>query len=380
VIGGYILDTYESWPLLFYFKLPILIAGLVMALMWLPKDEPSGDTPPMQWTGLALLATGLATLQVVLSRGQQEDWFDSDRIVTFTVVALLAWLAFVVLQLRARRPFVNLRIFGTLSFSIGCIVTVVSGFGLYGINLVTPLFFQGPLGLTPYQSGIFLLQGSIATFVVIPFVGPLTRRIDARVVVGGGLLLFGIGAWMMGSLNAETGYWDLFVPRVLQGIGLGLMFAPLLAMTLAGIAPSEMSDATGIATLVRYLGGNIGIALLEVLQVRREDAVSASIAGSVTLQHPGAAELVRTMGLPHARMVLAAAEQANATLISYLYLFRLTAILFLATIALLAFLPNLRAARKAAPPKDVDVELAEELDEALEPQPQMALRSAQPAT
>jgi len=361
VIGGYLLDNYD-WRMLFYFKIPICILGVIMAFVLLPSERPAQERQPMQWSGLVLLATGLASLQFVLSRGQQEDWFESSQITLLTFVAVASFGGFIWMQLASLRPFVNLNIFRTVSFAIGCILTVVSGFGLYGINLVTPLFFQGPLGLSAYQTGIYLLQGSIATAVVIPIIGPLTRRFDARLVIGVGLLLFGIGAWMMGDLSADAGYWDIFIPRVLQGVALGLLFVPLVAVTLSQIKGPAMSDATGMATLVRYLGGNIGIAILQVLQVRRAAAVAAALAATATLSNPSIAHLVHTFGMQHARSMLAGTIGANASVISYLYLFRVAAIIFVATIPLLVFLPNPRAVRHE-PTGDVDIEYADEVKE-----------------
>jgi len=239
----------------------------------------------------------------------------------------------------------------------------VSGFGLYGINLVTPLFFQGPLRLPAYDTGIFLLQGSIATAVLIPFVGPITRRVDARIVIGAGLVMFALGAWMMGSLNADAGYWDIFVPRVLQGLALGLLFVPLIAVTLSQIAPAFLSDATGIATLVRYLGGNVGIAVLQVLQVRRTVSAADAMAAASTLAHPAIAAAVGALGIERTRALLSGMIAANANVVAYLYLFRVSAILFICTVPLLFLLPNLRAARPAQPTTDVNAELVDELEE-----------------
>jgi DHA2 family multidrug resistance protein len=362
VIGGYLLDN-SDWRMLFYFKVPLCVVGMILAYVVLNDDRVKGASAPLHWPSLAALATMLASAQFVLSTGQREDWFESQTIVLFTIVGLAAGTYFIWAQLHAKRPFVNLRIFRTLSFAAGCVITVVSGFGLYGINLVTPLFFQGPLRLPAYDTGIFLLQGSIATAVLIPFVGPITRRVDARLVIGAGLVMFAVGAWMMGNLNADAGYWDIFVPRVLQGVALGLLFVPLVAVTLAQIAPEFLSDATGIATLVRYLGGNVGIAVLQVLQVRRTVAVADAMAGASTLSHPAVAVAVGAFGLERTRALLAGMIGANANVVAYLYLFRVSAILFMCTIPLLFLLPNLRAARHAPPRTDVNTELVEELEE-----------------
>ncbi len=379
VIGGYLLDN-GDWRMLFYFKVPLCIAGIVLAYVVLEDDRVHGSGAPMQWSSLAAMSVMLASLQYVLSSGQRQDWFESRTIVLFTAAAVAAGTYFIWSQLRAARPFVNLRIFRTLSFGIGCVVTVVSGFGLYGINLVTPLFFQGPLGLPAYDTGIWLLQGAISTAVLIPFVGPLTRRVDARIVIGAGLVLFAAGAWMMGNLNADAGFWDIFVPRVLQGLALGLLFVPLVAVTLSQIAPERLSDATGIATLVRYLGGNVGIAILQVLQVRRAVAVADTLAAGSTMAHPAIAGAVHLLGAARARALLSASIAANANTVSYLYLFRISAVLFACTVPLLFLLPNPRAARHAPPSGDLNEEVAEELAEEPAAQPQSETAPAYPVS
>ncbi|HEX3469525.1 MAG TPA: DHA2 family efflux MFS transporter permease subunit [Candidatus Elarobacter sp.] len=362
VIGGYLLDN-SDWRMLFYFKLPICVLGLVMAWFVLSDDRVKGAAGKLHWPSLAALAITLAALQYVLSTGQRADWFESGTITAFTVIAVVAAVSFVWMQLRMARPLVNLGIFRIVSFSAGCLITVVSGFGLYGINLVTPLFFQGPLKLSPYDTGIYLLQGSIATALLIPFVGPLTRRIDARIIIGIGLVTFVVGAWIMGDLSADAGYADIFWPRVLQGLALGALFVPLVAVTLAQIPPAALSDATGMATLVRYLGGNIGIAVLQVLQVRRSVAAADAMAATATLGHPIVAGAVGALGIERARAMLTGVIAANANTVSYLYLFRVSAILFACTIPLLFFLPNLRAARHAPPSAGAVEELVVELEE-----------------
>lgn len=368
VVGGYLLDN-GDWRMLFYFKVPLCVIGMILAFVVLKDDRVKGAGAPLHWPSLVAMSAMLACAQFVLSTGQREDWFDSETIVLFTAVGIASGAYFMWSQLRAERPFVNLRIFRTLSFGVGCMITVVSGFGLYGINLVTPLFFQGPLRLPAFDTGIFLLQGSIATAVLIPFVGPITRRFDVRFIIGAGLVVFALGAWMMGSLNADAGYWDVFVPRVLQGLALGLLFVPLVAVTLSQIAPEFLSDATGIATLVRYLGGNVGIAVLQVLQVRRTVAAADAMAAGSTLAHPAIAGAVGTLGIEQTRAILSGVIAANANVVSYLYLFRVSAILFACTVPLLLLLPNPRAARHAAPSGDVNAEFAEEIEEQSEPPP-----------
>jgi hypothetical protein len=159
----------------------------------------------------------------------------------------------------------------------------------------------------------------------------------------------------------------VFLPRVLQGLALGALFVPLVAVTLAQIPPSALSDATGIATLVRYLGGNVGIAVLQVIQVRRTVSAADAMSTTATLGHPAIASAVNAFGAEHVRALLAGEIATNAGVVSYLYLFRVSAIIFLCSVPLLLFLPNLRAARTAVPSADVNAELADELDDVTPP-------------
>lgn len=344
VLGGWIIDNF-NWPMLFFFKIPLCLIGIVLAYVVLrPAPAEERTVHEISWPGFAAMGIGLASLQYVLSRGQREDWFDSSTIVVLTIAAVLGLAFFIVQQARSPHPFVNLRVFGSTSFAAGSVVTVVSGFGMYAINLVTPLFFQGPLALSAYDAGLYLVQGAAATAIAMLLVGEFTKRIDTRLVIALGLVLFIIGAWMMGSLNADTGYWDLWWPRILQGIGLGLLFVPLTVATLADVPREQLSDATGIATLVRYLGGNIGIALLQVMQVRRAAAARDAMAGNATLANTGVAHLVGAHGLHGAALQLNAMISSNAALIAYLYVFRVSAIIFALCIPLLALLPRSKRA------------------------------------
>jgi MFS transporter, DHA2 family, multidrug resistance protein len=345
VIGGWILDndtlSFPSWPMLFFFKVPLCIGGLILAALVLPEgDKSQTAAPPIQWPAFFAMAGFLACLQYVLSEGQRADWFDSQLITLLTVAAIGLFAYFVSSQMRAQRPFVNMRVFKTSSFSVGCVLFVVFGFGLYGINLVTPLFFQGPMHLTPFDSGLFLLQGTIATSLITPFVGTLTRIFDIRAFLGVALALFALGAWLMGNLTGDAGAGDVFWPRILQGLALGMIFVPLIALTLAQVPSEYLSDATGIATLVRYLGGNIGIALLQVLQVNRADAALSSLAGYANLGNTAVAHAVHAIGLPKAQALLWGIVASNASVVSYLYLFRISAVLFILTMPLLLLLPG----------------------------------------
>ncbi|HWT04300.1 MAG TPA: hypothetical protein VN224_00955, partial [Xanthomonadales bacterium] len=174
----------------------------------------------------------------------------------------------------------------------------------------------------------------------------LNRRFDPRVIIASGLAMFAVGAWWMGALNADAGYWDIMMPRLLQGFALGLLFVPLTVVTLTGISVKNMSDATGIASVVRLLGGNIGIAVLQVIQVRHAALVQSVLSGAETLQNVRVAAEVQAHGVMSASRTIAGIVAADASTISYLYLFRISAIMFALTIPFLFLIPSTARARK----------------------------------
>ncbi|MGH7728580.1 MAG: DHA2 family efflux MFS transporter permease subunit [Vulcanimicrobiaceae bacterium] len=353
-LGGAIVDAY-SWPLIFYVNVPIGIAAIAMTMLFI-RDPVYIARPKsgIDWLGLGFMTAGIASLQYVLERGQRDDWFDSPSIVILTMVAVLGIAAFIVRELRDPEPLVDLRVFRSRSFVAGTVIGIISGFGLYGLNLVLPLFFQDVLKFDAMQTGLALMPGAIATAISMPIAGRLTSKLDARVEIALGLAIFAAGSWLMGGLDQYAGYWDIFWPRVLQGFALGFLFVPLTLASLSEISKAKMSNATGIYTLVRQLGGSLGIALLELLQTRREDYAQSILSSSITLSNPAVAAMLRASA-DHTKTLVAMLGTVvqNATVLSYDYDFRLCAIVFALSIPTVLLLrPPRRAASAEAIPLD----------------------------
>ncbi len=347
-LGGAIVDNF-SWPLIFYINIPIGILAFVMTMLfirdpaYIVKPERGAD-----WLGLGAMTAGIASLQYVLERGQREDWFSSSSIVTLTVVGIVALGFFIVREVRDPHPFVDLKVFRSRSFTAGTIIGVVSGFGLYGLNLVLPLFFQNVLGFDALQTGNALLPGAVATALSMPIAGRLTTVLDPRVEIAIGLAMFAAGSWWMGGLTQYAGFWDIFGPRALQGFALGFLFVPLTTVALSGIPRAAMGNATGLYTLVRQLGGSLGIALLELIETRREDIAQSVYASSVTLSSgPVAAMLASAPSRAGALSQLAGMVDQNATVVAYDYVFRFCAIVFLISIPTVFLLAKPRAVAAA---------------------------------
>ncbi len=314
--GGWIVDN-ASWPLIFYINVPIGIVAFLMTLAFIPNPKyiakPKGG---IDWVGLSLLTAGLASLQFVLEQGERDDWFQSQTIILLTVISAVALVLFVMKALRDKHPLVNLNVFKFRSFSIGSFLGIIMGFGLFGTALILPLFFQTILGMTAFDTGMALAPGAIATAVSMLIVGRILNHIDGRWSIVFGTLLFAWSTWLLGGLSVQAGYWDVFWPRVVQGFALGFLFVPLTTISLADVPVPELANATGVFTLLRQLGGSLGIAILTTLLTHQTAVAWNVLASGVTQTH----------GYSTAVLTQMVAQQS--AMIAYNYLFRLTAIIF----------------------------------------------------
>jgi DHA2 family multidrug resistance protein len=347
-LGGVIVDNF-SWPLIFYINIPIGIVAFFMTLRYI-RDQAyvARDRSPIDLIGLGLLTAGVASIQYVLERGQREDWFSSSTIVILTITAVVALIAFCVREWRDPHPLVDLRVFKNRSFSAGSTIGIVSGFGLFGTALILPLFFQNVLGFTATETGMALLPGAIATAVSMPIASRLVQRIDGRALIASGLLIFAIGCWWLGTVNQDADYWFVFWPRALQGFALGFLFVPLSTVTLGAVSREKMANATGIYTLVRQLGGSLGIAILQMLQTRYQDSAYANLAGSVTAANPAVAQYLNDQHGTAA--ALQGVVMLNATVLSYDAVLRICAIVFVLSMPLVLLLSGMPRAAIAEPP------------------------------
>src|SRR5215469_5732350 len=268
-LGGWIIDN-ATWPLIFYINVPIGIVAFLMTLAFIPNPKyiarPKGG---IDWVGLGLLTAGLASLQFVLEQGERDDWFQSNTIVIMSVISVAALVIFIFKALNDKHPIVDLHVFKFRSFSIGSFLGIVMGFGLFGTALILPLFFQNMLGFTAFDTGMALMPGAISTAISMLIIGRLLNRIDGRWSIVFGTLLFAWSTWLLGGLTVQAGYWDVFWPRVVQGFALGFLFVPLTTISLGDVPVPKLAGATGVFTLLRQLGGSLGIAILTTLLIHQ---------------------------------------------------------------------------------------------------------------
>ena len=271
LLGGYITDNY-SWRWIFNINVPVGLAAV--GLIWLfVKDPPylerrkAGDR--VDYLGLTLLALGLGCLQVVLDKGQQDDWFNADSILIMSIISGLSLLAFLIHERRCRYPVVDLSIFRDRSFATGNLVMFFGYFAIFGAIVVLPLYLQNLMGYTAFLAGVVLGPGGLIMLVVLPVVGKCIKHVDARYLLFAGLLVSAASLFDMGGFSLDIDIGTAITARNIQAVSIALFFVPLAYLTMAYIPNEQMNNASSIFNLLRNLGGSFGVAFVTTLLARR---------------------------------------------------------------------------------------------------------------
>ena len=287
VVGGWITDVW-SWRWVFYINLP---AGLLaIALVYLFVHDPGYIRRRLlkidTW-GLFLLAVGLGCLQIVLDKGQRDDWFSSNFIIAFSLISGTALMLLLIRELRIPHPVVNLRIFRDRSFAIGNLIMFAGFFCLFASIVLLPLYLQNLMGYNALWAGLVLGPGGIAAFLIMPLAGIMMKiNVSPRLLLGIGLSICAYALWLMSGFDLEASFRAVVIPRLIQGLGLGLFFVPLSAATFTGIPNEETGNASGIFNLLRNLGGSFGVAFSTTILARRSQLHQTFLAENVTPYNP----------------------------------------------------------------------------------------------
>ncbi len=284
-LGGWIVDNW-SWPWIFYINLPIGIIGILAtnAFVHEPEDIRTANRAQaermrknLDWQGIALMSVGLASLQYVLQEGNRLDWFDSRLVTAAIVVAVVGVVGFVIRELHAPVPAVNLRLFRNATFAAGTFIGAIMFANLMSNMFLLPVYMQELLGFTALKSGLALMPRALVMMVTTPIVGRLYNRVSPRLMVAFGVLCVALGSIDMGRFTLLTSDVGIIRVLLLQGIGFSCLFVPLTTVALSHIQRTELTDASGLNSLVRQLGGSVGLAiygqLLEQYTTRARDAM-----------------------------------------------------------------------------------------------------------
>jgi MFS transporter, DHA2 family, multidrug resistance protein len=295
VLGGWLTDNY-SWRWIFYVNLPVGLASVIMTRLFI-FDPPyiRRSNRGIDYWGIGMLAVGIATLQIVLDKGQEADWFESNWIVTLAVVAGLGIIAFIIRELWTRDPVVHLRVFLDRTYSAGVFLMTVLGFVLYGSMLLLPLMLQTLLGYPALNAGIAMAPRGLGSFLMMPLVGTVLGKFDPRKVLAVGLVGASWTLYALSNLNLSAGYWDIFWPQFIQGASLAMLFVPLTTATMDPIRKEEMGNATSMFNLMRNLGGSVGIACATTFLFRRQQFHTHLLGARVTALNPQT--MVRVRGI-----------------------------------------------------------------------------------
>jgi DHA2 family multidrug resistance protein len=363
-LGGWITDSY-SWRWIFFINIPVGILAVSLAML-LIKDPPYfvrkkfGEGFRIDYIGLGLIAVGLGALQVVLDKGEREDWFDSHFIISFTVICVVCLVSAVFWELRQKDPVIKLGMLKDRNFAVGVFMMYALGFALYGSTVLLPIFLQNLMGYNALTSGLVLSPGGIITMCSMPLVGLLMMRIQARWLIVVGLVVGSIGLFRMANFNLQTSYSDAVWARNIMSAGLGFLFVPINTAAYYYITKTETDYASGLINLARNLGGSAGISFVTTMLARRAQFHQNILVSHVTETNPIYQRMLQsaTSALVHqgANAVEAAAKakaliygmvKQQASMLAFIDNFWVLAVVFLAMIPLV-FLMKKTSPRKAA--------------------------------
>ncbi len=270
VMGGWVTDNL-TWRWAFYINLPIGFFSLILTWMLIfdPPYIRAQRAGRIDYWGLGLLAVGLGALQVVLDKGEREDWFSSAFITRLAIISVVSLALLIYRELKVKDPVVDLRLFKERNYASGTTIMFFFGYVLYGSIMLLPLFLQTIMGYDATLAGWALAFGGIGSILVMPVVGRLTTVIDSRILVFVGLVINAYAVYLMSLYTPAIDFFHAWFPRFIQGFGLGTTFVSLTTLTMSRISQEKMGNATGIFNLMRNLGGSFGIATATTLLARR---------------------------------------------------------------------------------------------------------------
>lgn len=361
-LGGWITDNY-SWRWIFYVNIPIGTIAALLTFAYILDPLEKHDTSRVDWLGIFFLILSIGSLQIMLERGEHDDWFSSPFICMLAALAISGGIAFIWRELTASHPVVNLRVFRDRSLAVGTLFTFILGFGLYSSVFIFPVFVQNLLGFTAMQTGLILLPGALTTALMMPFVGKaLQKGFSAQVMNATGFFLFFVFTWQLSRSTLSSGQWDFFWPLVWRGAGLALLFVPLTTLALGNLRGKDIPQGAGLTNMMRQLGGSFGVAAIATFidqrsWAHRTDLVRHINPYSFEFQHRFHALLSGMIAkgstfLEAQKQAYAALEGAvtvQSYLLTYMNAFLICGVFFLFCIPLLALFKKPKERKLAAP-------------------------------
>ncbi|WP_316896552.1 DHA2 family efflux MFS transporter permease subunit [Pseudodesulfovibrio indicus] len=358
ICGGWLTDAW-GWPWIFYINVPVCALGMLLTMRFV-HDPPylRRGIQAVDWLGIGLLTVCLTGMQVVLERGNDEQWFDSPMIVWWTGATLVSLGALIFWELRCKDPVVNLRVLKDRNLVFGSVMGLVFGVSLFGTTFVLPQFTQKILGYPAFESGLVLAPRALVLMVMMPVAGWAFQRAGAKPLLLAGIGVIVYSYYLLMQLSTTAGFLDLIPPLVVMGIGMPFMFVPLSTVSLISVDRSLITDASSFYTLTRRVGGNIGYSLAAVLLDRGEAIHRAYLTDHVSEMNPATRDwlagmvqtlLAKGVGAAQAMNVALGLLEKNvmrqATMLAYNDISFVFGCLFFVLVPMVFFLPGRTATR-----------------------------------
>src|SRR5471030_606545 len=285
ILGGWISDNI-SWPWIFYVNIPVgTVAAIATFVIFRDRDSVIRKAP-IDTVGLGLLVIWVGSLQIMLDKGKDLDWFSSTTIVVLTLIAVIALAFFIVWELTAEHPVVDLSLFGRRNFT-GCTIALSIGYGLYFGNLVLlPLWLQTDIGYTATEAGLVMAPVGLFAVLLSPITGKILPRTDPRYIATLAFLVFALCFCMRSLYTTEVDTWALLMPTLIQGIGMAGFFIPLVSITLSGLPGNRIPAASGLSNFVRIMCGGIGTSIFQTAWDHRTITHHARLAAQANAYNP----------------------------------------------------------------------------------------------
>ena len=291
LLGGWITDNF-SWPWIFYINIPVGLFAAALTWSIYHKRDPGPRRVPLDVVGLLLLVLFVGTMQIMIDKGKELDWFESGEIITLAVVSTVSFMFFLAWELTDQHPIVELRLFARRNFLTGTLSLSVA-YGLFFGNVVLlPLWLQQFMGYTATWAGLATAPVGLLAIVLSPWVGKNVGRIDPRKLGTVAFVGFGAVLWMRSHFNTQADFMTVLIPTLLQGAAMAFFFIPLQAIVFSGLRPDQMPSAAGLSNFVRITAGAVGTSLFTTLWESRAALHHAQLAEAI---HDGSAAAVGTI-------------------------------------------------------------------------------------
>ncbi|MBI1216586.1 MAG: DHA2 family efflux MFS transporter permease subunit [Alphaproteobacteria bacterium] len=345
-LGGWITDNY-SWRWIFFMNIPVSIFA-ILSINKLIEDPPHSVARGMKrvdYVGLSLVTLAIGFLQIMLDKGEQDDWFESTFIRICAAVSLLSGIAAVRWLLKQREPVVQLGLLKDPGFGIGCLMIFVTGFSLYGGAALMPLMLQSQYGYNSTLAGLVLSPGGIAVMFLMPFIGKVSNMVPARYMVFFGMLMMAAGMWHTMGLTPQVDYGTFVWMRITQVLGLPFLFIPISTLAFMNIPPGMNNKASAFYSLFRNIGGSVGIAIAATYVQRHAQLRQWQLSRHLSPYNPVYREYLRShaekFGSVKAAMGGIYHELFHqSALLAYIDVYRMLMFVALATAGFALFMPH----------------------------------------